>query len=339
MRIAVSGSIATDYLMSFPGRFTDQLVADQLDRVSLSFLISDLEIRRGGVAANISFGMGQLGLSPLLVGAVGRDFFNEYEPHLAAHGVDTSAVRVSEQQHTAMFLCTTDETEQNQIASFYPGAMSEAAQIDLDELARSHGEPDLVVVCPNDPGAMARHTREALEAGWQVAADPSQQLPRLEGDGVRELVDGATYLLSNDYEAALIEEKSGWSTAEVLKRVDLRVTTYGPQGCVIQREGEEPIEVPVVPPLPDAKLEPTGVGDAFRAGFLAGVGQDLPLERSAQIGSLVATLTLESVGPQEYRLRGNGALDRFARAYGDDAVADAEALLGEDTALAAGGDR
>lgn len=332
MRIAVSGSIATDYLMTFPGKFTDHLVADQLDRVSLSFLIDGLEIRRGGVAANICFGMGQLGLSPLLVGSVGKDFFSEYEPHLAAHGVDTSAVQVSDELHTAMFLCTTDATDQNQIASFYPGAMGEASEIDLRGVADVHGEPDLVVVCPNDPGAMARHTREALEAGWPVAADPSQQLPRLEGDGVRELVDGATYLLSNDYEAALIEEKSGWSNGELLKRVGMRVITRGPEGCTVEVEGETPISVPAVPPLEGAKLEPTGVGDAFRSGFLAGLGRDLDPERAAQIGALVATLALESVGPQEYELRGNGSLERLARTYGDDAAASAEALLAPEPA-------
>ncbi len=326
MQVAVSGSIATDYLMSFPGRISDQIVSDHLERVSLSFLIDGLEIRRGGVAANICYGMALLGQRPLLVGAVGHDFHDAYEPHLARAGVDTSGVRVSDTQHSAMFLCTTDE-EQNQIASFYPGAMAEARHIALDSVSATVGTPDLLVVCPNDPEAMERHTREALEAGVPVAADPSQQLPRLDGDGVRPLVDGATYLLSNDYEAALIESKTGWDAAEVLRRVGTRVTTHGAKGCVVEQAGQPPLHVPAVPPRDAVALEPTGVGDAFRAGFLAARAEQLDLERSAQLGSLVATLALETVGTQEYDLADAEALTRFAAAYGEDAAADVAHLL------------
>lgn len=324
MRLVVSGSIANDYLMTFPGRFSEHIVPEQLDRISLSFLIDALEIRRGGVAANICFGAGQLGLAPLLVGAVGKDFFAEYEPHLRSHGVDMSGLLVSERQHTAMFLCTSDSNE-NQIASFYPGAMSEASEIELSALPGD--PPDLVVVCPNDPAAMQRHTREALEAGWPVAADPSQQLPRLDGDGVRSLVDGAAYLLSNDYESALIEAKSGWSTREMLHRVGSRVTTHGPKGCVIEALGEPTIEVAAVPPAPDAQLEPTGVGDAFRAGFIGALSHGLEPERCAQVGALMATLALETVGPQEYLVEPSTFVDRLARHYGDDAAADVSPLF------------
>lgn len=327
MRVAVSGSIAVDYLMSFPGKFTDHLVADQLDRLSLSFLIDGLEIRRGGVAANICYGMGQLGQSPLLVGAVGKDFLTEFEPHLAVRGVDTSAIRVSESHHTAMFLCTTDETHQNQIASFYPGAMGESVDIDLGELARTHGEPDIVVVSPNDPVAMAKHTVQTLENGWRLAADPSQQLPRLDGDGIRQLIDGATYLLSNDYESALILEKSGWSTQEILRRVDVRITTHGAKGCVIEQRGEPPLEVPALPPRDGVALEPTGVGDAFRAGFLGALAHGHDHERSAQLGAAIAVQALETVGPQEYMIHGDGLLERFAQAYGDGPAAEVESIL------------
>lgn len=327
MRVAVSGSIANDYLMTFPGKFREQIIPEHIERLSLSFLIDKLEVRRGGVAANICYGMGQLGLRPVLVGAVGHDFFADYEPHLAAAGVDTSAVHVSAEAHTAMFLCTDDE-EQNQIASFYPGAMAESGQIDLRAAADEHGTPDLVVVCPNDPAAMQRHTREALEAGWPLAADPSQQLPRLGREEVRLLVDGASYLLSNDYEAALIESKSGWSHAEVLQRVGLRVTTYGPKGCVLEQAGEPRMEIPAVTPAEDVPLEPTGIGDAFRAGFIAGLAHKLDLDRCAQVGCAVATQVLECVGSQEYGPPETaGLLPRLAQAYGDDAAAAAEPLF------------
>lgn len=327
MRIAVSGSIANDYLMSFPGKIREHIVAEQLERVSLSFLIDSLQIRRGGVAANISFGMAQLGLQPLLVGAVGKDFFSEYGPHLAEAGVDTSALRVAEKAHTSMFLCTTDQ-EENQIASFYPGAMDEAPHIDLEAIGREHGAPDLVVVCPNEPTAMVRHTQQARANGWPIAADPSQQLPRLDDETVADLIDGAAYLLSNDYEAALIESKTGWSSSDILDRVGIRVTTHGPKGCVIERAGESAIEVPAVPPNGEGPFDPTGVGDAFRAGFLSGIAQGLSLERSAQVGSLVATESLEADGPQEYRLRHPDAAERFAKTYGEEAAGEIANLLG-----------
>lgn len=324
--VAVSGSVANDYLMTFPGKFRELIVAEQIERLSLSFLVDDLEIRRGGVAANISFGMGQLGLEPVLVAAVGQDFLTEYGPWLTNHGVDISSVRVSDEAHTSLFLCTTDE-EQNQIASFYPGAMAEAPEVDLGAIAEQHGGFELVVVCPNEPAAMLRHTEQAREAGWPFAADPSQQLARLEGAEIRELVDGAAYLLSNDYEAALIEQKTGWSDDEVLRRVDVRVTTHGPKGAVIERSGEPAIEVPAVAPAEGLTLEPTGVGDAFRAGFLAARGRGLVLERSAQLGALLATSVLETVGTQEYTVEPKGFLARLAEHYGDDAAADIEPLL------------
>src|SRR3982751_2291374 len=171
--------------MSFSGRFAEQLLPDQLAKLSVSFLVSDLEVRRGGVAANIAFGMGGLGERPLLVAAVGPDF-SDYRAWLQRHGVDTTGVRTSELRHTARFVCTTD-SDLNQIASFYPGAMSEAREIELGPL----GPLDLVVVSPNDPEAMLRHTAECRERGIPFVADPSQQLSSLEPEQIRTLVDGA----------------------------------------------------------------------------------------------------------------------------------------------------
>jgi adenosine kinase len=195
MQIAVTGSIATDHLMTFPGRFSDSLMADQLDKVSLSFLVEELEIRRGGVAANIAFGMGCLGLRPALVGAVGEDF-EPYRSWLERHGVDTDSVHVSELKHTARFVCTTDR-DQAQIASFYAGAMSEAREIELAPIAQRLGGLDLVLIGANDPVAMARHTAECREAGIPFAADPSQQVAWLSGDDIRNLIEGATSLVTN----------------------------------------------------------------------------------------------------------------------------------------------
>jgi adenosine kinase len=310
--------------MTFPGRFVEHFIADKMDRVSLSFLVDRLEIRRGGVAANISFGLGVLGLRPLLVGAVGPDF-GPYRDWLSEHGVDCGEVRESTRQHTARFVCTTD-LDGNQIASFYPGAMSEDAEIELAPLATRVGGLDLVLIGASDPDAMLSHTRECGALGMPFAADPSQQLPRLDGPQVRALVDGAAYLFCNEYEEALIERKSGWGSADVLARVEVRITTLGPAGARVERSGEPPI---VVGPVPEQrKADPTGTGDAFRAGFLAAIGWGLSLERAAQLGNLLAVTVLEADGPQEYELKPALVAERLAGAYGQEAAAEIAAHYG-----------
>ncbi|GAA2832340.1 carbohydrate kinase family protein [Kitasatospora paracochleata] len=323
MRIAVAGSIATDHLMTFPGRFADQLVAEQLHTVSLSFLVDALDIRRGGVAPNIAFGMGVLGLRPILVGAAGADF-EEYRSWLERNGVDCDSVHISETRHTARFMCTTDQ-DHNQIASFYTGAMAEARSIELRPIADRIGGLDLVLIGADDPAAMVRHTQECRSRGYAFAADPSQQLARLEGDDIREIVDGAAYLFTNEYEAALIETKTGWTPEQILDRVGTRVTTLGAKGVRIQRKGEPDITVGC--PAEERKADPTGVGDGFRAGFLAGLSWDLGLERAAQIGCMLATLVIETVGTQEYELRRGHFIERFTTAYGEAAAAEVKAKL------------
>ena len=289
------------------------------NKVSLSFLVDDLAIRRGGVAANIAFGLGVLGLRPLLVGAVGADF-EDYRRWLEDHGVSTAGVRESLLRHTARFVCTTD-ADGNQIGSFYAGAMSEDADIKLAPLAEEQGGIDLVLIGAGDPGAMVAHTVECREAGLKFAADPSQQLARILDDAqVRTLVDGADYLFGNEYEEALIERKSGWGSADMLARVGIRITTLGSAGARIEQQGEPPV---TVPPVPDAKpVDPTGSGDAFRSGFLAAVAWGLSLERAAQLGNLLAVHALEATGPQEYNLKPGPLADRFAAAYGDAAAAE-----------------
>ena len=323
MKIAVTGSIATDHLMHFPGRFTDQLIEGQLHKVSLSFLVDDLVVRRGGVASNIAFGMGQLGLRPVLLGAVGADFA-DYRSWLERHGVDCESVHVSEVAHTARFVCTTDD-DLNQIASFYAGAMSEARNIELAPVSGRIGGLDLVLVSANDPAAMVRHSQECRERGYPFAADPSQQLAFMDGTEVIKLIRGADYLLTNDYERSLLETKSGLSADQVLDEVKIRVTTLGADGVEITGHGIERIHVPVARDvIPD---DPTGVGDGFRAGFFAAISWGLGLERAAQLGSLVAALVLETVGPQEYEIKSDFFVKRFADSYGEDAAAEIQPHL------------
>ncbi|MCD2116852.1 carbohydrate kinase family protein [Rhodococcus sp. IEGM1339] len=323
MTIAVTGSIATDHLMRFPGRFAEQLLADQLAHISLSFLVDDLVVRRGGVGGNIAFAMGVLGGTPVLVGAVGADF-TEYRTWLEDHGVDCSSVRISQTAHTARFVCTTD-LDMAQIASFYPGAMSEAREISIADVVSKHSV-DLVLVGANDPDAMIRHTEECRRLGVPFVADPSQQLARLDGQQAEQLIDGAEYLFTNEYEWGLLLQKTGLTEDEVQTKVGMRITTLGGDGAtIVDRDGNQ-VQVGVVPER--AKVDPTGVGDAFRAGFLLGHRFGLSIERAAQLGSLVAVHVLETTGTQEWNFDRTDALKRLADAYGTAAADEIGAILG-----------
>ena len=324
MTIAVTGSIATDHLMRFPGRFAEQLLPEHLQKVSLSFLVDDLVVHRGGVAGNMAYAIGAMGGRPILVGAAGVDF-TDYREWLEDAGVNCAHVLISDTQHTARFVCTTD-TDMAQIASFYPGAMSLARNIKLADVVEANGKPDLVIVGANDPDTMFAHTDECRKLGLSFAADPSQQLARLSGAEITRLVDGATYLFSNDYEWDLMLSKTGWTDSDVLAQVGLRVTTLGAKGVDLVSADGTNIHVGVVPET--AQVDPTGVGDAFRAGFLTGRGAGLDLERSAQLGSLVAVLVLETTGTQEWTWNLGTAKARLADAYGAAAAAEIAAALG-----------
>lgn len=307
--------------MTFPGKFQDSIIVEQLDKIALSFLVDDLEVRRGGTAANIAFGLARLGHRPLLVGSVGQDFNVEYRGWLDAAGVDTSAITVSPDKHTARFVCTTDSTLA-QIASFYPGAMSEAHAIDITSL----GDFDLVLISPDDPAAMERHTVTCRERGIPFAADPSQQLSFAGDELIRTLVDGAAYLFTNDYEAALIEKKTGWSSDEVQSRVGTRVVTRGKDGVSVYPKDGETIEIGAIQGV--TAVDPTGVGDSFRAGFLAAVAAGLSFERAAQVGCTIASFVVETTGTQEYQFDASGFLGRLGGTYGEEPAAEVGAALG-----------
>ena len=316
MIIAVAGSVGGDHIMSFNGRFTDSLVAGSLQKVSLSFLVDTLEIRRGGCGANIAFGMGALGLNPILIAAVGKDW-QDYEAWLKRHGVNTDHVLISKTAHTATFTVTTDQ-DLNQIASFYPGAMSEARNIELSPIIKKCGTFDLLVISPDDPEAMMRHSEVARQLKIPVAADPSQQLARMSGKEIEQLVNGAKYLFLNEYELALALQKTGWSDQQLFDQVQVRVVTLGSNGARVEEHGKATINVSV--PKEQSKKDPTGVGDNFRSGFIAGLAWGLGHERCAQLGSMLATYCIETTGTQEYRFTKDEFLNRFQEAYGKSAA-------------------
>jgi adenosine kinase len=323
MPIAVSGSIATDHLMYFPGRFAEQLVAGRLHVLSLSFLVDRIDIRRGGAGANIAFGLGVLGLAPVLIGAAGPDF-DEYRLWLKQHGVNTDLVAVVPGEHTARFVCITD-ADQNQIGAFHAGAMRAATEISMSTVADRVGGLDLVVVSPNEPAAMLRHTQECRTAGTPFAADPSQQIARMSRADAQFLVGGARYLFTNEYEAGLLQERTGWSARRILDTVGMWVTTLGSAGVLLERDGHEPCVVPAVPDI--VPVDPTGAGDALRAGMLAGIAHGLRPENACRLGCVLASLALESVGTQEYGPLPGNLSDRIRRIYGDGPAAAAAPVL------------
>ncbi len=316
MKIGVAGSVGLDHLMTFSGKFTDSLVAGSLEKVSLSFLVDSLDVRRGGCAANIAYGMGALGLNPILIAAVGKDWA-DYEAWLSRHGVDTSHALVSKTLHTAHFVVTTDQ-DLNQIASFFPGAMSEARNIELSPIMEKTGRLDMMVISPDDPEAMLRHSEVCRQLGVPFAADPSQQMARMTGDEIKLLIEGASYLFLNEYELALAMQKTGWSDQEILERVKFRVVTLGSKGAKVESAAGEFVQVTC--PQENSKTDPTGVGDSFRSGFIAGLAWGVSHERCAQLGALIATYVIETLGTQEYRFTNAQFVERFAQAYGQAAA-------------------
>ena len=316
MKIGVAGSVGLDHLMTFSGKFTDSFVAGSLEKVSLSFLVDSLDVRRGGCAANICYGMGVLGLNPVLIAAVGKDWA-DYEAWLSRHGVDTSHALVSTTLYTAHFMVTTDD-DLNQIASFFPGAMSEARNIELGPIMEKTGRFDMVVISPDDPQAMLHHSDVCRKGGIPFAADPSQQMARMSGEEIKLLIDGASYLFLNEYELALAMQKTGWSDREILEHVKIRVVTLGSKGAKVESAAGEFVQVGV--PKEKSKTDPTGVGDSFRSGFIAGLAWGLSHERCAQLGSLIATYVIETMGTQEYRFSSAEFLARFEAAYGAEAA-------------------
>jgi adenosine kinase len=269
------------------------------------------------------FGLGRLGVRPVLVGAAGEDF-TDYRSWLERHGVDCSFVHISETRHTARFVCTTDSS-MAQFASFYAGAMSEARLIELAPIVARVGAPDFVLIAADDPEGMLRHTRECRQRGYPFIGDPSQLLAFSEGEEIRDLIDGATYLFSNEYESHMIESKTGWSADEILQRVGTQITTLGADGVRILSRDAEPIEVKAAPGV--TAVEPTGVGDGFRAGFLAGLSWGFAHERAAQLGCVLAAYVVETVGTQEYSFTHAQFVERVRTAYGDQASADVAARL------------
>jgi len=310
MDIVITGSIAYDYLMRFPGRFTDHLIAEQLHQISLSFLVDEMTKHWGGVAANIAYNTALLGIRPKLMGTVGRDF-PEYRRRLEAIGVDTSTVQQIDDVFTASFFCNTD-SDNNQIASFYGGAMAYARDYSLADIY--DGTPDLVVISPNDPQAMLNLAQECRDRHIPFVYDPSQQVPRLSGDDLAASMEGAYALIVNGYEAEVISNKTGKTLDDLRKSIELLVITKGKHGLHIYHD-DKVIAVPAFPV--DEIKDPTGAGDAFRGGFLRGLADGWPLELCGQVGTLSASYALEHIGTQNHSYTPAEFVTRFRTEFDD----------------------
>jgi adenosine kinase len=312
MDILLSGSIAYDYLMIFPGLFQEHILPEKLSSISLSFLVESMSRQRGGTAPNIAYTLALLGERPRLIATVGEDF-EEYRAWLEKQGVDTAWARVIPGKYTASFFATTDQSNA-QISSFYPGGMADAASLSVKNVEQ---RPDLVVISPTDPAAMKLHAAECRELGIPYLYDPSQQVLRLEGEDLARDMDGAHFLFVNDYEFGLISKKTGLDLDDMLKRVDIIVVTRGENGASIYADGIE-IIIPIVPT--QQVVDPTGVGDAFRAGFLTGYARGWDWQLCGQIGAVAATYCIEHNGPQNHRYTREEFVQRFCNHFDDGRV-------------------
>jgi adenosine kinase len=315
MKIVCTGSIAYDYLMTFPGHFKHQILPDQLDSISLSFLVDTMVRQRGGVAPNIAYTLALLGEKPLVMGTVGQDF-EEYRCWLDSQGVNTRYIKVIEGEYTASFFANTDLSNA-QIASFYTGAMAHAAELSLKLLEES--DIDLVIISPNDPAAMQKYVDECKELGHKYLYDPSQQLARINADHIRSGVETAHSLFVNDYEISLLQKHTGFSMDKILDCVKLVVVTRGEEGASVYAEGQEH-KIPSIKPQHIA--DPTGVGDAFRAGFLKGLSMNFDLPVCGRMGSLAATFCLENRGTQNHSFTVQQFVERYRQHFDDDGLLD-----------------
>ena len=309
MDILLTGSVAYDYLMTFPGLFKEQILPERLASISLSFLVESMSKQRGGVAPNIAYSMALLGEKPRVMATVGEDF-GDYRSWLDSKGVDTSLMKVVPGLFTASFFATTDQ-DSAQIASFYPGAMGVASSQSLKDL---DGKPDLVIVSPNAPDAMMKFPAECRELGVKYLYDPSQQVLRLEGNELARDMEGAYFLFCNDYEFGLISKKTGWSLDQILEHVKVLVITRGKDGADLYAGGDA-VHIPTVPE--DQIVDPTGVGDAFRGGFLAGYSHGFDWKLCGEIGSLAAVYCLEQRGPQSHAYTRKDFVERFRKHFDD----------------------
>jgi len=309
VRIVVTGSLAYDYIMNFPGDFKDHVLPDKAHMLTVSFLVDSMQRMRGGVAGNIAYSLALLGERPLVVASAGQDF-GEYRAWMERQGVDASGIAEIEDDFTASCFINTDMAN-NQIVAFYPGAMAQAKNLSLVDLGLR--ADDLVVISPTDPEAMSRYAEECRSLGVPFVFDPGKQTPRLSGEQILDGLNEASVLISNDYEFAMMAQKTGRTEEELIASAPLTVVTRGAKGSTIYADGEE-LEIPVAPIT--GVVDPTGAGDAYIAGLVFGLARDFPLEVVGRVAALAAAYAIEQQGCQEHRFTPAEFAERYASAFG-----------------------
>jgi adenosine kinase len=315
MKIAITGSIAYDYIMTYPGEFAEMLRLDGLNKISVSFLVDEMTKHPGGVAPNIAYTLALLGERPVLVGTAGRDF-TEYRSFLDAAGVDTSGTRVHADLFTASFFVSTDRLN-NQIASFYTGAMARARELTLNDAVP--GRIDLALISPNDPEAMSNYADECRASAIPFIYDPGQQVARMSGEDLAHGLEGARVLIVNDVEYEGLVRKTGLTHDALMKHAETVIVTRGEQGADIYAQ-DTTYHIPIVPA--DHIEDPTGVGDAFRSGFLKGLASGWPLDICGRVGALAATYVLENRGSQAHHFTISEFVARFRQHFDDRGLLD-----------------
>ena len=315
-RIVVTGSVAFDYLMKFPGRFTEHLIPDRMDRLSVSFLVDEMRRVPGGCGPNISYGLALLGEKPVLLATAGSDAA-EYRDHLAREGVDVTNLSLEPDLFTASFFVSTDQ-DQNQLASFYTGAMSRARRLSIRSLDCT--TVAFVCISPNDPPAMAQLAEDCRALEIPFLYDPSQQVTRLSGEEMREGFRGAAILIVNDYEFGILRNKIGMSADQMMEHVPVLIVTHGADGSTIHARDERGRRVEHEIPAANVEgeaVDPTGVGDMYRAGLLRGLRLGAPWPIAGRVGSVAAVFGIESLGPQPPRFTLADFAARYVRNFGD----------------------
>ena len=315
-RIVVTGSVAFDYLMTFPGKFVEHLLPDKMSRLSVSFLVDEMRRVPGGCGPNIAYGLALFGERPVLLATAGDDAA-AYRDRLERDGVDVSAMRLEPDLFTASFFVSTD-LDQNQLASFYTGAMARARELTIRSLDPATAA--FVVISPNDPEAMASYARECREFEIPFLYDPSQQVTRMSAEEMREGFRGAAILIVNDYELGILGRKTGLTPEQLTEEVPVFIATHGPDGSTIHapdgRGGRAVHEIPAAR-VEGKAVDPTGVGDQYRAGLLRGLRMGVPWPVAGRIGSVAAVFGLEALGPQPPRYSPADFVARYRRNFGD----------------------
>jgi adenosine kinase len=292
VNILVSGSIAYDSIMDFPDHFKNHILPDKIHNLNVSFLIGGMKLNYGGTAGNIAYNLKLLGEIPAIISTAGKDF-EKYRQWMEENNIDHSGVKIIEDEFTALAHIITDKSD-NQITAFYPGSMKYSGGEIKKELLRD----SLAIVAPGFQMDMVEYPRAYKENNVPYIFDPGQQIPALSAEDLKGGMDGAKAFISNDYELSMVIKKTGWSEDDILQRAEILVTTFGEKGSVI-KAGKEKWEIP--PAKPKNTSDPTGAGDAYRAGFLKGIIKKWPLEKVGRLASVVSAYTVETYGTQTHK--------------------------------------